>query len=235
MAYVTRNLNAFLGNGAVPAGAADGDLLFRTDAQLGQKLHEGSAPDLFTSVGYPYLFTPTMWDDIRVPLTATKGGGIRDPDFVKFRDDGVGSTGVFAYSFDPTNEEELFFNVLIPHSYKLETDLKPHVHWATKTPTAVGTVKWGLEYTAVILNSAFSVDTIVTATYTFSADMQYAHLVTGLPNISGSGVLTDVASMLICRVFRDAAADTYADDATLLEIDFHFEMDSVGSASDFAK
>lgn len=235
MAYVTRNLNSLLGSGAVPADAEDGDLLFKTDAQIGQKLHEGTAPDAWKPVGYPYLFAPTMWDDIRVPLTATKGGGIRDPDFSQFRDDGSGSTGVFAYDFDAAAEEELFFSVLIPHSYKLETNLKPHIHWATKTATATGTVIWGLEYTLAILDDAFPVSTIITATYTFTGDMQYDHLVTELPDISGSGVLTDIASILTCRVFRDATSDTYADDVSLLEIDFHFEMDSVGSADDFTK
>jgi hypothetical protein len=41
-----------------------------------------------------------------------------------------------------------------------------------------------------------------------------------------------ISSMLVCRIFRnatDATDDTYDDDAGLLEIDFHYEADMVGS------
>jgi hypothetical protein len=45
--------------------------------------------------------------------------------------------------------------------------------------------------------------------------------------------------MLVCRLFRDAAGvggtDDYDDDAGLLEIDFHYEIDTIGSRTETAK
>jgi len=44
--------------------------------------------------------------------------------------------------------------------------------------------------------------------------------------------------MIICRLFRDAAGtggtDSYASDVALLEIDFHYEIDSLGSATEYS-
>jgi hypothetical protein len=41
--------------------------------------------------------------------------------------------------------------------------------------------------------------------------------------------------MILCRVFRDVANDNFGDDAALLEIDFHYESDAIGSRQALAK
>ena len=177
--------------------------------------------------------TATVWEDLRVPMTSTKAGGSKDPGFSIFRKNGA-SQGVFTYQFDKTAEEELYFAVQFPHSYKLGTTIEPHVHWAVITSPAGGTtVRWGLEYTWVDINGVFAAPTII---YTTATDpvTQYKHILSSFTNISGTGI-TGVSSMMLCRIFRDVANDNFDDDAALLEIDFHYEQDTLGSKTSSAK
>ena len=173
-----------------------------------------------------------VWDDLRVPVEATGAGSTRKPGFSKFLDDGSGSQGVWVQWFDDNAEEELYFTVQLPHSYKEGTDIQPHVHWVSKHANA-GDVVWGLEYTWANMGDAFQNTTIITGTG--SNDGIYNHHITSLGLISGTG--KDYSSMLVCRIFRDAgnAADTYTKDAGVLEVDFHFQVQSVGTKYDASK
>jgi hypothetical protein len=170
----------------------------------------------------------TVFDDIRVPVTATRTGGSKDPGFSVMLTDGLGSQGVFTYHFDKNVQEELFFTLQIPHSYKTNTNLFPHVHWSP-TSTGGGNVVWGLEYTLQHFgNGAFPNTNIIRGTGAAGVvafTHNYTDLTTG---ISGS---TGISSMLLGRIFRDStnAADTYGADAALLEIDFHYEVDKLGT------
>ena len=183
----------------------------------------------------------SFWDDLRVPVSATKRGGTKDPDFAKILDNGAGSQGVFSYLFDQTSEEELYFNVQIPHSWKYESTIHAHVHWA---PTANGSagqkVSWGLEYSVAKIGSTFGNTTIIYGDTTTPDETLVAdrHYLTDLGDISMTGV-DSVSPMLVCRVFRDAGGtggtDDLASDAALLEFDFHFQIDRPGSRSEFTK
>ena len=53
------------------------------------------------------------------------------------------------------------------------------------------------------------------------------------PN-SSEGVKKTLSSMLVCRLYR-SASDSYGGDAGLLEIDFHYEIDSDGSRQEYTK
>lgn len=176
----------------------------------------------------------TVWEDLRVPMTATKGGGVRDPGFSQFQDDGSGSTGVFTYMFSASTEEELFFSAQFSHTKKNGTDIVPHVHWSP-TNTNTGTVRWGLEYTWADINGNLGNTTIIYAEDAGSGTAD-DHLIAGFSAITGSGI-TGVSSMIVCRIFRDAghANDTYNADSAMLEVDFHFEVDTMGSRQETAK
>ena len=187
----------------------------------------------------------TTYDDLRVPVSATTNGGTKDPDFAVFKTDGSGSQGVFLQWFSATIEEELYFDVQMPHNWKEGSDIEPHIHWTPKTTGATGEfVKWGLEYTWSNVNEVFGDTTIIYSdvtsetTATVSGDTvmtEGKHHITDIGTISATG--KTLSSMLVCRIFRDATDtdDDYTYDAGLLEIDFHYEIDSLGSEEEFTK
>lgn len=168
-----------------------------------------------------------VWEDLRVPMEATKNGGANDPTYIQFTSDGAGSRGVYAYSFNAnTTDRELFFSVQMPHSWNVGSDIHPHVHWAPSVAGA-GNVVWGLECSWNNMNSAIATTTI--STVISAAAGSKTHTLSVLPTMAGAG--KNISSMITCRVYRDSnnTLDTYNSAAFLMEIDFHYEIDSFGS------
>lgn len=180
----------------------------------------------------------TAFEDFRVPVTSTDKRGVQDPSFTQLRDDTLGSPGIFAYAFDKNIEEELFFIVQLPHQWKEGSNIEPHIHWTAQSDVGASKVRWGLEYTWTNIADVFGStqvlygETTITPVGTVTA---YEHAITSLGIISGAG--KEVSSMLICRIFRDADAssDNFGYDAFLLEIDFHLEVDAIGSGTEYQK
>jgi len=172
-----------------------------------------------------------VWDDVRTALTAAQGGGLNDPNWVQVVDNGSGSTGVFAYAFDDNSEEELFFEVQLPHGYSAGTDIKPHVHWAPST-TGTGNVVWGLEYTVANVGAVIGNTTLLSVTDAASGTALQQE-VAGFGTISGTGL--QESTILLFRIYRDAgnAADTYAADAFGLSVDIHIQLEKRGSLTEF--
>jgi len=193
----------------------------------------------YLEIGQPPVLTDTTWEDLRVPVVSTRLGGTKDPDFTQVLDNGSGSQGVFTYLFSASTEEELYFMCQVPHNYKYGTDLHAHVHWMP-TATASGSVSWGLEYSFAEIGTTFGNTTIIYGNTPFPDESPVAdrHYLTELGTIDGSAV-DSVSSMIICRLFRDAtgtgATDDYGSDAALLEFDFHYQIDSLGSDTEYTK
>jgi hypothetical protein len=184
----------------------------------------------------------SVYDDLRVALTSSKTGGSKDPTFAKVKDNGAGSQGVFAYSFHPTNENELYFVAQFPHSKKMGTAIKPHIHWTPATTGSAGqVVSWGLEYTWANYSGDFPNTTILFSNTHGPADSALTagrHYITALGTISALANETP-SSVLLCRMFRDAggtlATDSYTGNAFGLYVDFHIEIDTLGSRLEFTK
>lgn len=208
----------------------------------GNKVGNLRTTSIITSGDNGINYQDTFWDDLRVPLDAIKLGGVKDPNYLLFKDNGSGSTGTFAYWFDASAEEEMFFTVQLPHNYKLETDLHPHVHWVPKTDGSAGqVVNWGLEYTIANHGEVFGLSNIISGNAhhpVVDPVVAYTHYLTEVGTISGASI-DSISTMIVCRVFRDATGalgtDDYADDAALLEIDLHYEIDYPGSRSEYIK
>lgn len=211
-------------------GTRDGATYSAQD--FSQGLNAGSSTTSYLAIDSEGRLTlegaATVYDDLRVPMTSTKLGGSKDPGFAQVRNTDS-SQGVFAHLFDKATEEELYFSVQLPHAWKEESDIEPHVHWMP-TDTGTGSVVWGLEYVWANMDDAFGNTTITTASDA-GAGTAYTHQYCSLGEIDGDGF--SASSMILCRVYRDAgnAADTYDADAALLEIDFHYEIDKLGDSS----
>lgn len=187
----------------------------------------------FTELEKP---TATRWDDLRVPLSTAKPGATKVPDFAKWTDNGAGSTGLFAYRFDPTTAEEVFFDAQLPHAYEEGSRIAPHLHYVLPTaPTNGQTLRFGLEYAYANVGGTFANSTIIYATETFTGDeaVKTQYIAGFDPDIEDPDMR--VSAMFCCRLFRDAANDTYPYDAVVLEFDFHYQIDALGSVNELAK
>lgn len=187
----------------------------------------------------------TAFNDIVVPLFNSKLGNDRQAIWAQVKTDGAGSRGVYTFTFEDqnstSNEQEVFFSVQMPHNWKEGTTIYPHVHWAPQAATA-GNVVWGLEYTWVNYDAttpiAFPNTTLITAT---TADVASGdvdkHLITGFSSITPSASQNKISSILMCRFYRKSADanDDYNGNAAVLSFDLHYEIDAVGSHSQYVK
>ena len=180
----------------------------------------------------------TVWDDMRVPFSAglQPDSGSRAPTVIKVFDDGISSRGVYLTCFEDqgvNSEHEMYFAVQLPHSYKLGSDIEPHVHWIP-TDDNTGDVVWGLEYTWTSIDGIYPVTSIIT-TIGSARGTTNQHTMTDFTPIDGTG--KGISSMLTGRLFRNSSnvSDTYGNGACLLEMDFHFEIDTMGSRTEHTK
>lgn len=188
----------------------------------------------------------TAFNDIVVPLFNTRLGNTNQPIWSKMKDNGSGSRGVYTFTFEDvsaSSEQEVYFSVQLPHNWKEGTAILPHVHWSPQTTGKTGAVVWGLEYTWVNYVAAspitFPATTIITntsITVNGSTD-QDKHLLTQIGTITPDNTQNKISSILMCRFFRKSgdAADTYNGNAAVLSVDFHYEIDAIGSRQEYIK
>jgi hypothetical protein len=176
-------------------------------------------------------YSPPYWDDLRVAMTAAVGVGAQSPPFLQFQDDGFGSTGVFAYLFQPNVDRDLFFWAQMPHRWEEGVSIRPHIHWCTMGG-AFGNVNWQFEYTVARITVPFPATTIdnLVGSASFVA---LEHQMNSFQPITMTNNL--ISTMLGCRISRLGSTDSYADPAALLEFDFHFTLDTPGSRQENIK
>lgn len=184
-------------------------------------------------MGIQFFSPATVWDDIRITPGSFDRPGVADPDYVAYQ---PGGSGVTTYLPEFAKNDLASFTVQMPHSYKLGSDMHVHLHW---TPGTRGneengaTVGWKIDYTWANIDGTFSAMT--TADLSDACDgTDHKHQQTLSVTISGTG--KDISSMLICNVKRTDTGtdDTWASTTTgqlplLLEVDLHYEIDTIGS------
>ena len=174
-----------------------------------------------------------VYDDIRINPGSFDRPGSSDPAIVAYSP-AAGAITTYAYEFAKNNIAS--FTVQIPHSYKVGEDIKVHIHW---TPGTRGneengaTVGWKIDYSWASINDTFP--EMATLDLSDACDgTDHKHQMTPDISITGSG--KGISSMLLCNVKRTDTGtdDTWASTTTgqlplLLEIDFHFPIDTLGS------
>lgn len=195
----------------------------------------------------------TVWNDINVypdVFTATQSTGPSQTQWKKTAANN--SQGVFLWSFSATVEQEVYFQVQLPHGYKEGTTLYPHVHWTTFTVNPTGTVvDWALEYTIMKMGGTFGNTVMISgSTPVVAPTAAGQHTVTALTPIT-SGITPnnlEISTVLVCRLFRNSIVtaanstlhggtdiDTYSGGAGLLGFDIHYESDFPGSRDQTTK
>jgi len=174
-----------------------------------------------------------MWESLRFPASNISLSGLGSPP--------AADTTFGWLLFDATATETIGLLAQMPHAWKEDSVITPHVHWC-KSTAAAGLVQWRLEYRAVAQGSALpgAWTTIETdgalAPATPDNDTQYEHLVSPFPDIDLDGFgISDMLVMRLSRIGGDATYDTYGADAAMMEFDIQYQRDARGSVNVYDK
>lgn len=185
---------------------------------------------------YRMLGANTVWDDIRITPGAFDFPGVADPTLVNWQPGGAGATYKI-YEF--AQADEIHANVQVPHSYKEGTDLYVHVHWTPKDRGALEdtkTVAWKADISWANKNAAFPASTTYDMTDTCNG-VDHRHEKTPFVQMDGAG--KTISSILQIRLYRDVGdtwdTDTPGNRPCFLDLDFHYEMNDIGSQTSSSK
>jgi len=185
--------------------------------------------ELITPANKTLLLNQVVWEDLRMPVNVVRVPTTAPPGWDAFK------TGLEILWFDPDTDNQVYFATQLPHAYKEGTNIVFHTHW---TPAANGNlnevVNWGLEYSWANTGDDFPGTTTIYANAHIPTDATLVadrHYRTDFAEISGAG--KEISSILMGRFFRDAdgsgGTDDYGDNAGLLEIDIHYQLNTLGS------
>jgi hypothetical protein len=173
------------------------------------------------------------WDDLRVPASGINPiGAVSDP---VVDSDETAWPDTLLFSASATN---LVAGIVqMPHAWAVGTAIRPHIHWMKQTAGA-GAVVWQFYYRISnrrVASEAWvgPVDGVLEVPHNDLAD---AEAITSFGEIPMAGQ-TVPSTMLAWRLYRIGGdgADTYAGLARLLELDFHYQKDSLGTGTEFLK
>ena len=179
-----------------------------------------------------FELTNSSWDDLRFPAQGIRPPGqITDPDIET-------DTGFFL--FDAGGTEIIAGIAQMPHAWKEGTAVDPHVHWQ-KTTSAAGNVLWQIDYEVINVNDVAVMDygsqNQSATVNTITPDDNTAHraLITDIGDIDMTG--KTFSSLILWKISRIGGdvLDTYGADARLLEFDFHYQIDSLGSDQEYSQ
>lgn len=170
-----------------------------------------------------------VWNDINFE-GASLGTGASAPDLVSI----LGSGSILARAFDGNvTLEQMYGGGEILHDYREGTDLHMHVHWMPTT-TNTGNVEWHMEYSWANVNDVMPAPSTISSVLATTGSAWKSY-VQNIGIASGTG--KKIGSHVAFRLYRNPAStnDTYPDDAVLLSVGIHHEVDSLGSREITAK
>lgn len=202
---------------------------------MSHKYRYGDSTDyaLFDTAGeFSLAGDATVWDDMRITPGAFDRPGVADPSIVAYAPGGGANT----YMWEFAKNDLASFTIQLPHSYKEGSDISVHIHWTPGTrgnEESGNTVGWKIDYTWANINGTFGA--MATADLSDACDgTDHKHQMT--PAVSITGTSKNISSMLVCNIKRTDTGtdDTWASTTSgqlplLLEIDFHYEIDTMGS------
>lgn len=158
----------------------------------------------------------SVWDDMRVPAEQTKLGALDKPDY-DYTNNGL---------LFPQNDtsEVIYAIVQLPHSYKLSTDIKPHLHYiqtSSDVPVFKLKYRWYKGGDAV---PSFTTITSTTNVHTYTSGSIHQKL--RFPDISGTG-MNSISSILDIQIYRED--NVIVGDVLVKEFDIHYQIDTIGS------
>ena len=170
----------------------------------------------------------TVWDDLRFPASAQDKSG--SPTLVSYKSGQV-------LTLASNVNQGIFFNAQLPHGYMFGGDLDLHVHYVLPTAGAgagVENVKFDATVCVADINGTFGTPQNLTVTVDVQNLAADTHYLVDLGSITNS--IAGVSAMMIRSLERDVSvANDYSSSVYLLEADFHYEIDSLGSREEYVK
>lgn len=184
-------------------------------------------PRYTESVYAPNFFvTGDLSEDIAIPgLSVAKGASA--PDLAQFR----GTIYQNAFAGTGPTVEQSFFGFHIKHRIKPTSHLHVNIHCAhnidsgTYTPDSA-TVKWYIDYTIAKTDGTFGTGTTLSSVVTMGS--QYVHTVTTHNDMSITESF-EPNTLILGRVYRDPADDTFDYDCFLLGLHVHILVGQMGT------
>ena len=163
------------------------------------------------------------WKDMLFPATRIRQGATQKPDF---------DTTNLGLLFPQNDATEIAYIIAqVNHEYKLESGLKPHIHYVQdEAAEPVFKIDYRWYKNGADPTGAFTTLTASTFAFTYSSG-SIAQIVS-FPEISGSGFNT-ISSILDIKLYRDDNVVT--GDVLVKEFDIHYQLDDRGSATEFTK
>jgi hypothetical protein len=188
-----------------------------------------SVKETIDGVDRSKIFGRILWNDINMPASALRLGATA-PDAITI----LGAGSIEALGFDgAATTEAVNGSAEILHGYVEGSDIEFHVHWMPTTANA-GNVKWQLEYSWINNGGTFANPTTISIVQA-AGGTAWVHKRADFPSISGTGKV--INSAVVFRLFRDPSdgSDTYGDDAALVQVGIHYQIDVYGSRSENIK
>lgn len=164
-----------------------------------------------------------LWEDLRFPAEAINQTGPANaptPDTSNFYGGLI---------FSGSAENDVAFNVQMPHGYKNGTSLIPHMH-VVNTSASTATTSWEFYYRKANVNGDFGTS-LTGATITVQLGVSSTtHQMVDLPTITMTGM--NDSAMLNILLRRLGTADASTGTVTLLEFDIHYQSDRRGSTEE---
>jgi len=168
----------------------------------------------------------TVFNDSQVPPTVFRTGGTS---LVLAEL----TTGIYAHRFD--HSDVIHFNVQFPHSMKLNSTIKPHIHLVNKAAiVGAASITFTFTWTWANINSSFPATNDSTKIISFADAPALTHKLLSfdaITPVTGQGGLSSILIGLLTRV------QTGYETANIFHMgfDIHYEIDTLGSRQEFIK
>jgi len=164
------------------------------------------------------LLSDTVWDDLRFPAAGIDPvGAAADPS----RDTTDGR-----FIFSGLLDNTIAIQAQMPHAWKAGTAIHPHLHWSPTT-TDTGTVEWTLQHKIANIDGVFPGSWTTLSLSVTPAGVVDTHQLDEFTSIDMTGYIA--SCMLLVILTRKGSTDDCDETVKLNELDFHYEIDKLGS------
>lgn len=172
----------------------------------------------------------TAWDDLRVPIERTKKIATKEPVDVVYK-------GGIVSSFQHTADQGITFNAQMSHKWKEGSDIFFHLHYVLPVTVNSGSaqnVKWNFSYSWTNINEPYPEPTIAEEILDVRDGIIDVNKIFSFSALDATD--KKISSQLICSLTRDTTVvDNYAGNVYLTEVDFHYQVDGMGSEAEYIK